>query len=297
MSEHESLPQWWRRLEAGYHSSEAHIVLLHGIGVTDMVQGGGSFNQYLEMAISVRLSGDLKNAVWYSRHSGFTFGQGPNVERWRQAFSLTVAETMPPTPTLPGQAQPSAQQRAESLNLQAFQPPGSAFPLLDRVLRQQERKFAVVVEFPESLVPESTWASMSGEDRMSLETLLAWAQPEYSQSGSLVILVTRNLNDLHSSLRAASAHILAVEVPYPNLQERGRWIERLAASERWEGIEPGEAARLTAGMGRLHIEDTALGAKLDREPITRERIAAQKRTVVKAEFGDVLEPWHQKAGF
>lgn len=315
MSESNGLPPWWHRTASAYLSGEAHFVILHGIGVTDLTQYQCSFGEYLERCLAFYLlqapvpteedpePQAVGGAVWYARHSGFTFGSGPNEAQWKQAFSLTVAETMPPAPSLPGQAIQPAEQRAQALNLQAFAPPGSALPALDRVMRQHQRRFVVVVEFPEALVPESQWASMSGEDRTALSTLLSWAAPEFADNGHLVILVARNLNDLHSSLRAASAHILTVEVPYPDLRERTEYISRLANRYTEQlgadamALEPTEAARLSAGMGRLHIEDVFLAARQAAVPVDRDRIAEHKRQVVKAEFGDVLEPWDPTAGF
>lgn len=299
------LPPWWQRVEEAYASGESHFIILHGIGVTDLVAYAGSFNAYLEKMLALRLAEPLSGgAVWYARHSGFTFGGGPNAERWKNAFTLTLAEGMPAPPAIRGQPQQTAEQRASMLDLNSYRAPGAALPALDRVIRQKARTFAMVIEFPESLVPESTWASMSGEDRTSLETLLAWAQPEFADNGHLVLLVTRNLNDLHSALRAASAHILTVEVAYPDLREREAWVSRLVSQAREDrtddevlAMTPAEAARLSAGMGRLHIEDVFLAARQAAVPVDRERIAAHKRQVVKAEFGDVLEPWETTRGF
>ena len=57
---------------------------------------------------------------------------------------------------------------------------------------------------------------MSSEDRDSLIFLQRWARdPQIMSKGNLVVLITRNLLDIHSNLRSASSRIEAIAIPLP----------------------------------------------------------------------------------
>src|ERR1035437_11046221 len=86
----------------------------------------------------------------------------------------------------------------------------------------------VFIEYPELIWADSDYSHMSEVDRISLATLLRWAnESAFSTANNPIILATRVLTDLHPSLRAASNKIEAVEIPYPSTPERLECINYL----------------------------------------------------------------------
>jgi len=120
--------------------------------------------------------------------------------------------------------------------------PGQALPLLERLLRAEDAGgkpvgIAVIVEFAEAIAPDGDFRAMSPEDRDSVILLQKWARdPGLANRGNPVVLLTANLTDLHSAIRAASSRAETLLVPLPDLEERREFIADLL--EETGGTEP-----------------------------------------------------------
>jgi transitional endoplasmic reticulum ATPase len=104
--------------------------------------------------------------------------------------------------------------------------PEEALSLLTTLLRSSEAQTAVIIEYTESVVPAGDYATMSVADRVTVVTLLEWARdPAIIRAGGVVTLITRNLADLHESLRAVGSRIEAIAIPLPDYEERIAYIQ------------------------------------------------------------------------
>ena len=188
--------------------------------------------------------------------------------------------------------------------------PIDALPLLDKLLRTPRTQgdgdapppmVAVIIERAELIVPDADLATMSLEDRMALATIAKWGtDAEIEKAGNPVILVVGTLADLHKELRAARNKFEAIEVPLPDFDARRRYIERYM-NERGQfvlddGLTIEAVANTTAGLSLVQVEDILLRAE-GASVLTSNLIWDRKQSIIKAEFGDVLEILDPRFGF
>ena len=188
--------------------------------------------------------------------------------------------------------------------------PVDALQLLDKLLRTPRPQgdgdgpppmVTVIIERAEFIVPDADLATMSLEDRMALATIVRWgADSEIERAGNPVILIVGTLADLHKELRATRNKFEAIEVPLPDFDARRRYIERYI-NERGrfvldDGLTIEIAANATAGLSLVQVEDILLRAE-DTGVLTSDLIWDRKQSIIKAEFGDVLEILDPRFGF
>jgi transitional endoplasmic reticulum ATPase len=193
--------------------------------------------------------------------------------------------------------------------------PNEALPMLDKLLRIPRQAVndgddgdeavspmaAVIIERAELIVPDADLADMSPIDRAALATMARWGtDQEIEAAGNMVILVVGNLADLHRELRAARNKFEAVEVSLPNQAERSRFIERyLTERQRFvlnDGLSVETVANAMAGLSLVHVEDILLRAE-EAGVLSNDFIWERKQSIVKTEFGDVLEIFEPRFGF
>lgn len=167
--------------------------------------------------------------------------------------------------------------------------PGQAFALLDKLIYSVPA--AVVVEQAETILPSEDLASMDQEELRALTFLKKWASDvRLNRMGSPVVMLTQSLAELHPHLRLASTKIESIMVPLPDLAEREAYIASMVTKRGLRlAMPPRELANATAGLSRLLIEDIGLRAESTGHPITLEYARDRKESLIRAEFGDVLE--------
>ncbi len=271
---------WYREIADKWASRIAHVFLLHG-NTGDTVDGVNSVEDFLVKS-GLCLQRDVM--IRYDRSSGITFP----LRSHRENFYRLLGEDAPvgDDDMLPRE-------------------PAAALRLIERVLLSTKDyngeslpAVAVVISFAETICPANDVSAMSGEDRAVLVTLQRWARdPGFVAVGPPVFLVTENLTDVHPALRSASARIEAIQVPMPSLAERRAFISALAQSQGVAVDDVNQAAAMTAGLKRVHIEDIVLRAKLQDRSVDAELIKARKDEIVRLEFADVLELIDPEYGF
>lgn len=167
--------------------------------------------------------------------------------------------------------------------------PGQAFALLDRLIYSEHA--ALLIEQAETVLPAEDLAGMDQEELRALTFLKKWAgDVRLNRVGSPVVMLTQALSEIHPHLRLASSKIETVLVPLPDLEERRAYIEAMVAQRSLKlDMTPLELANATAGLSRLLIEDIGLRAEATGASITLEFARDRKESLIKAEFGDVLE--------
>ena len=281
-------PAWVQELLDKYSSGVAHAFVLH-FNVFDDVVPGVSLKSYL-----AKLMASRQIVAFYNRSEGITFPLPTMRDKFIELLGL-------------GQSQDPA--LAALAGLQGAQPedlprsPAAALPLLGRLLKlgdPEEKLAAVVIDFAESILPAADMATMSAEDRTNLITVQRWGRdPDVVRSGNPVFLVTANLADLHTSIRAASSKFEAVEVPLPDREARLSFIEYYAAQKSQafqRHLSTEELANATAGLSLIHIEDIFLRAEQEGE-LTWDLVRERKDDIIASEFGEVLEILEPRFGW
>lgn len=167
--------------------------------------------------------------------------------------------------------------------------PGQAFALLDRLIHSQPA--AVIIEQAETILPTEDLATMDQEELRALTFIKKWAgDMRLNRMGSPVILMTGALTEIHPHLRLASTKIESIMVPLPDLEARQTYIETMVEKRKLNmAITPRELANATAGLSRTLIEDIGLRAEATGQPVTLDFARDRKESLIRAEFGDVLE--------
>ncbi|MEK6718513.1 MAG: ATP-binding protein, partial [candidate division NC10 bacterium] len=268
----------------------AHVFVLH-FNVSDYVDHANDLKAYLAKFLSSR---DI--VCFYNRAEGIAFP----LESMRRRFIQELGLSGPADPALAALAAVQGG-GAGGDDVSLPREPAQALPLLERLLRL-EVKTAAILDFAEMLVPDGELSTMSPEDRNNLIFLQRWARdPQIMERGSLVILVTRNLSDLHSCLRAASSRIEAIALPLPDYEARLAYIRFL--KEESEGgldlgdLTPEQFAMTTAGLSKVHIEDIKLRAEELATAVTYELVRERKEDIIRSEFADVIEILEPAFGF
>lgn len=168
--------------------------------------------------------------------------------------------------------------------------PGQAFALLDKLLYSPEPA-GILIEQAETILPTEDLASMDQEELRALTFLKKWAADvRLSRLGSPVVLMTQSLSELHPHLRQASTKIESILIPLPDVAERQAYIEAMAAKRQLQlGTTAQELANATAGLSRILMEDIGLRAEASGSPVNLEFVRERKESLIRAEFGDVLE--------
>lgn len=181
--------------------------------------------------------------------------------------------------------------------------PYQGLPVLERILLDPnlKGKVALIIEYPELIWPGSDVSRLSERERIHLATLRRWATDRrFHAAGQPIFLLTGTHTDLQDSLRATSSCIEFIDIPYPTLTERERYVDyRLQSDDLTleEGLTPRAVASLTGGLTRRLIEDICLRVGLDEGVITREAIRTRKDHIISQEYGDLLEILEPTGGF
>ena len=288
--------QAWRELYAIKRTH--HVFLLHG-NTGDYVTGTTDLRTHLAASLA-------KKAVVlvYNRAEGIRF-LAPTPEG-EAAMKRAFLELLGMAATVDeDDAAAYAEMGGPATDEELPRDPDKALPLIDRVLRMPVMasevngqkvltpSIAVILDYVGSIVPNGQAGELSPEDRTTLILLQRWAQdPGIIKNGHPIFLVTSVLGDVNSQLYAASSRIACIELPMPNHHERLAFIEGLMAAnaERCAfDVTAGEFARLTAGLGRVHVTEivkSGIGAGV---PVTAELIRERKRRIISDEFGGVIE--------
>lgn len=265
---------WLTDLRFKYNSSIANVFVLH-FNVGDYA---GPDNRRVREVLIQDFLDDAERApagkgrrvvAIYNRAEGITFARPGMREEF---IHLLTGESVG---------------RSEEVKLPVL--PGQAFALLDKLLYLIPS--ALVIEQAETILPAEDLATMDQEELRALTFLKKWASDvRLNRMGSPVVLTTQALSEIHPHLRQASTKIESILVPLPDLEERRAYIEAMVEKRKVKMVlSHAELANATAGLSRLLIEDIGLRAEATGAPVTLEFARDRKESLIRAEFGDVLE--------
>lgn len=283
-------PKWFKEFRGLYEDGIAHAFILH-FNVRDYVllaKGKLPMLTFLQKTFA-----DKKVVVTYSRDRGLEFAL-PTMEKAAMEMVGMGAKNAPTDP---------AQAALAKLNPMAAKPqlpqsPSGAITFIGELLRcsptaedRAEGKVGVVaiIENPEYLIPDAPMNTLSPEDRAILANMARWGQDfAIQQAGNIAFLVTDMLPSVHSEVRKASSRYEQVQVELPDIETRTKFIQT-SVPDLVEGDILNMAANATSGLNLMQVEDVLLRAKRAKE-LTQPMIWDRKRSIVKGQYGQVLDP-------
>jgi transitional endoplasmic reticulum ATPase len=295
-------PTWFNRMFRDYKAGMANVAVLHG-GIFDNADAasGLTVRQYLAAVLSKRFV-----VASYSNDEGITFPNDRSGKGDRKAFDLLMGGAEP-QPQQQGQSAAvlaaQAMMRGEAQGQESDLPkvPAEAIPLLVEFLRKNTipedddpgdpaPRACVILDRVDLLCPPADKGTMP-DVRLGLLGLLhrLGRDSRLNANGSLLILLTPTLEEIHPDLRASHAGIPTFEIEPPTFEQRLDFIRRVVA-ERDLTLEVSEAtfASLTAGLFRVHIEDIGMRAEREGGIVTEDLVNERKNEQFKAEYSDVL---------
>lgn len=294
-------PIWVEKMLDLYQSGVAHAFIIH-FNVNDYASPINPINsiEYL-----TRIFASREIVVVYSLDKGIEFASD---EQKKEALDLLKVDQKSNDPML---AALQSIDSSEPTELPSN--PAAALPILDKLLigekkvkvndkiKIEKKKTAIIIDGAELIIPPSDLATMSPADRAALATIRRWGRDsQYIDAGNPIFLITNNLSAIHPELRAASSRFETLEVPLPDSPTRAlfveKWLDERENKIDKNGLTIQGIANATAGLSLLHIEDTLLRAD-SRGKLTNDLIWSRKESIIRSEFGDVLEVIEPRMSF
>lgn len=260
---------WYEEFLNKYKSGISHEFLFY-FNVRDVVDSCRSIDRYLyDEFIKQRGFGIV---AFYDISRGLTF-LDPGMEK--EFHKITLNEAVNLLHTLPSKI----------------------FPYVDMALKNT--KMALFIDHTEKIVPSVDVGSMSLEERMALIWICEWStNSKISSVGSTIFMLADNLADVSRETLKSSYRIEPVLVELPGEDERKEYIEYLLNGKNIKAdITADEFAKLSSGLSKKAIKDIKLKAEAEDVPISFEFIKEKKHSVLKKEYGDVLEFIYPEIGF
>jgi len=252
---------WYKELLSKYRSGISHQFLLH-FNIRDLVDNQRYVGKYLyDEFIKPRNFGII---AFYDISRGLTFFT-PDMEREFHKITANQAEGL--LHTLPSKI----------------------FPYIDMAL--SGTKMALFIDHVEKIIPSGDIGSMSLEERAALIWICEWSvNAKISSVGSAVFMLADNLADVSREVLKSSYRVEPVIMELPHEEERREYIEFLLRDNNIKtDVSVDEFAKLSSGLSKKAIKDIKLKSEAEGVPISFEFIKDKKHSILKKEYGDVLE--------
>jgi len=190
-------------------------------------------------------------------------------------------------------------------NLKSTRGPAVVLSLLDRFLEQillmetKRPSVALILDYAHFLIPSTSVSYTTREIASNLATLLNWAKSPYFKRVSFAFcLISERLNDLNASL-VQNAHTTKIEIPFPDLEERLKfitWITRDKVFGELCDYSEAELARLTPGLTLIHLQGLMNRAIRTGKRITENDLKGYKKNMIESQcegLVEFIEPKHK----
>ncbi|MGC8832660.1 MAG: AAA family ATPase [Armatimonadota bacterium] len=272
------LPPWAVEMKRKYEAGESAVFLLYG-NVLDILPYRSEF-VHLRDFLTRALSGGKDMVAYYNISEGITFATPQMKEDFRRFVDVTASISG----RIPGLSDPAFYGEHPEL----IRDPQVALPLLERLIEMRNRIF-LVIDHVDKIAPNSEYSFMNMEDRRSLTTLLRWAaHPQLLNRDNVVILVAKNLADVHRELRG-NPLVELVEISYPDRDERLEFIAAQAAQGVPLEMPAEKLANGTAGLNRISINSFFQQARKTGEPVSLAMVKRRKTEILTEEYGGLVE--------
>ncbi len=172
--------------------------------------------------------------------------------------------------------------------------PMAVFLCFDRFFEKTDKPAALIIDYAETVIPGQANAPTRQADQMLSIALTKWSRNQKMRAnGHLIVLIVRHKEELGEMLLDRCFETARIRFPKPSESER---YDLLAARD----CKPPEArilAKATAGLSAKEIVNSIDGSKKKSLNEAVEDVFRLKQTILKDEYGDLLEIMQPKMGF
>jgi AAA+ superfamily predicted ATPase len=149
------------------------------------------------------------------------------------------------------------------------------------------------------MVPTGGSSAMSADEKAALVWLCEWSlSSRVSAAGSIILMTAGNIAGVAPELLSSAYKIEPIHVALPDEEERLSYIRsQLKIKPVRLAITDAAFASLSSGLSKMNIRDIMLKSEAEDVPVSFEFIREKKHSVLKKEYGDVLEFIYPEIGF
>lgn len=303
-----AVPAWWSTLESTYTTGVAHAFVLHG-NVRDVVPmslvprsvdsdpvlmaqlAPAPQDQRVQIYTALRpflttVLGAYDVVIIVDPASGMTIPIPAH--RDTLAGALQADKNAPETPIVG--ALRTGRSHAAMMNIRDV----SAF--LDYLLTtpplvpssRRPIHVAVIFDYGDYMLPD---VEIARTDAGTMARFIKWATDMTVGQHHRLIILTEVLSSINPEIRRASARWEAIEIPLPVEADRVRFINsrRQISGHTITDDHVNTLARATGGLMLLQVEDVMLSTVEITGADMWAAVQDRKRSIIKREYGDVLE--------
>ena len=278
------LPGWAKQLAKKYFTQTVSQFILHG-AVRDLIQydntGKDQFYRLPDFLEEVLFAG-RDHVIRYDRSKGLTFSSNETARDFRSF--LKAADLVTGT----------------GYEKKLPRDPSSVLLLLERYMRtrlSETKSLAIVLDYAETIVPQTESGYQSDADRSALVTLQRWANdPDILAADVTIVQICENLLSLHSQI-VRSPFTDEIEIPLPDNDERKKFIRAKTAELDYKShfdITQNAMAKLTSGLSRVHIMQIINEAVRTETKVRLSALMSRKKEIIESECYGLLEFFEPK---
>lgn len=269
-----NLPTWANDLRTRYLAGEASLFLLHG-NVRDLQcwQNDDGSTEWLDIRsfLDRFLSRTRDIVVNYNISQGLMFAEPGQKRLFR---SIVDAQRM-----LRGQ------ERLGTMPVTATE----VIPVIEALMTDPTHSSAVVMDYFETIAPNSDVSFMVHEDKANLVSLQRWStDPGFLATDNLVILITEHLSDVNRRI-LASPQLATLHLEFPEEQIRDAFVQDQDLSEVSLDMDGEHLGKVTAGLSLLQIRAILRGAAMSGETLSFAMVNDRKKAIIEQECHGLVE--------
>jgi len=284
--EEEDKPQWVRQFEYMYSAQTLALYILHG-NIFDRIRSRKASPTKDDPGVLYRPLPDYLNQVLlrsrdivlsFDRAGGLTFRDDSVKRDFVQYMTdFDKANKTSYTGAFP-------------------RDPAAAFSLLDGYFHQRlerdGKSIAFIIEYAETVLPMSTTAQLSVQDRAVLVQVQKWAKNSAFIRGDMsIILLTERLNDLNQQL-VQTPYTFEQDIPFPAEPDRLLYIQEALRENPllrdYLEMTPEVLAHMTAGLTIVQLNTLLAYVYRNRQPLSFELLNERKKELIEREAGGLL---------
>lgn len=298
------LPTWYREFLSVFRAGAGHCFILCGDvhGVTSMK--GASQLGFMQGILHTEKRDII---IYYHRAVGIQF---PLPSMRSEALAILGPEwTLPSSnddllAALDASGVVSGVAQSQGDVFSSARSPRQAMVVLEYLLRSRlaRGRVAVIIDGADLICPATSKATMRDDQLALLATLLYWGNDSsLGVQNNPVFLLSPQLSDLHSDLRASDSGYKLIELSLPDEATRFAYITWYLQDHRRDhpipllDLSPEDLARNTAGLNLRQVEDILLlGANEDEQSngpsgVTRLLVKSRKDLIIRQQYSDFVE--------
>jgi len=272
------LPAWAQELSYKYCSKTTNLYIVHG-NIRDFLPHKMKEGEFIfvkiQNYISEVLFGNRDIIIYYDRSSGITFCKPDMQSEYLQTMKNLYGDL--------------------STNGLLSKNPQEAFNYLEKYFYHNIRfklRIVLIIDYAETIVPNTDMSRYTDEDRYCLVTLNRWANdPILNENDVSIILLTENLADINTRV-VTSPNSITVNIPIPDEKVRESFFEYLCKQGKLllePKLTPKIVANITSGLNLVNINQLSLESYQENKNITLDYLKIKKKELIEAEAIGLLE--------